>query len=86
VPTIRGPIGVRVDRRDGYRLDVDLPPNVHGRILVPLDGSPPQAFHVIGPGPHPERTVVDGHLVLSGVAPGPTTVLLDQRRQPAAAG
>ncbi|SCL26379.1 Alpha-L-rhamnosidase N-terminal domain-containing protein [Micromonospora rhizosphaerae] len=86
VPTIRGPVGVRVDRRDGYRLDVDLPPNVHGRILVPLDGSPPQAFHVIGPGPHPERTVVDGHLVLSGVAPGPTTVILDQRPQPAAAG
>lgn len=86
VPTIRGPVGVRSDRRDGYRLDVDLPANVRGRIVVPLDGAPPEAFHVIGTGPHPARTVVGGHIVLSGVAPGRTTVLLDQRRQPPAAG
>lgn len=81
VPTIRGPVEVRVDRRDGYRLDVDLPPNVRGRILVPLDGSPPEAFHVAGTGPHPERAVADGHVVLSDVAPGRTTVFLDQRTE-----
>ncbi|MBM0236057.1 hypothetical protein JNW88_01025 [Micromonospora sp. ATA32] len=77
---------MRIDRRDGYRLDVDLPPNVRGRILVPLDDSPPQAVHVIGVGPHPDRAVVDGHVVLAGVAPGRTTVFLDQRRQPSANG
>lgn len=79
VPTIRGPVGVRIDRRDGYRLDVDLPANVRGRVLVPLDGSPPEAFHVIAAGRRPDRAVADGRLVLSDVAPGHLVVIRDHR-------
>jgi len=36
VPTVRGPVEVALDRRDGFSLVVDLPPNVGGRIELDL--------------------------------------------------
>ncbi|WP_433472735.1 family 78 glycoside hydrolase catalytic domain [Spirillospora sp. CA-142024] len=49
VPTIRGPVSVALNRDDGYRLDVDVPPSTSARIVVELGDDDPGAFHVTGP-------------------------------------
>ena len=60
VPTIRGPVGVRVER-DGdsvFRLRVDIPANTSARVLMPnLDGSG-------------SETLLDGRAIQGRTVPG----------------
>jgi alpha-L-rhamnosidase len=77
VPTIRGGVAVDLDRRDGFRLAVTLPPNVRGRIeadLAQLGIADARSLHVRSAGRPPRRSIVDGRLVLAGVEPGRTLV------------
>ncbi|PZG24046.1 hydrolase [Micromonospora craterilacus] len=82
VPTIRGPIEVALDRRDGFRLVVDLPANVTGRIeldLAQLGVADARALHVRSEGRAPRDWIADGRLVVDQVEPGRTTVASDRR-------
>ncbi len=79
VPTVRGPVGVSLDRRRGFKLVTDLPPNVGGRIELDVaqlglgDGGP-KSVHVRSDGRQPQRRVEAGRLVLTEVEPGRTVV------------
>ncbi|MEV6817105.1 alpha-L-rhamnosidase C-terminal domain-containing protein, partial [Micromonospora sp. NPDC051296] len=82
VPTIRGPIEVALDRRDGFRLVVDLPANVTGRIeldLAQLGVADARALHVRSEGRAPRDRIADGRLVVDQVEPGRTIVGSDNR-------
>ncbi len=82
VPTIRGPIGVSLDRRDGFRLVVDLPANVAGRIeldLAQLGVADARALHVRSEGRAPREQITDGRLVVTRVEPGRTIIASDNR-------
>ncbi|MEV0155794.1 family 78 glycoside hydrolase catalytic domain [Micromonospora sp. NPDC050686] len=82
VPTMRGPVEVSLDRRDGFRLAVTLPANVSGRIeldLAQLGVADPRALHVRSEGRAPRRSVTDGRLVVTSVEPGRTVITSDRR-------
>jgi alpha-L-rhamnosidase len=73
VPTIRGPVEVSLDRRDGFRLHVVLPPNVSGRLelAAATAGVPnPDDLYVWTRGPAPARQAEAGKLILTDVPPG----------------
>lgn len=80
VPTIRGPVEVALDRRDGFQLTVNLPPNVNGRIeldMAQLGIPDARTLHVRSAGRAPQRAVSDGRLVITQVEPGWTVVSSD---------
>ncbi|PZG03004.1 hydrolase [Micromonospora deserti] len=82
VPTIRGPIEVALDRRNGFRLVVDLPANVTGRIeldLAQFGIADARALHVRSEGRAPRVRIADGRLVIAQVEPGRTIVASDDR-------
>lgn len=79
VPTVRGPVAVALDRADGYRLDVDVPPNTAARVVVELGGTDPRDVRVTGPHARAPRTTsrdATGPLLAIGpVGSGRTTVI-----------
>ncbi|MFY1669786.1 family 78 glycoside hydrolase catalytic domain [Plantactinospora sp. WMMB334] len=84
VPTVRGPVRVRLDRRPGRpHLAVTLPPNVAGRIELDLAGfgvTDARRLRVRSDGRAPEREVAAGRLVLTRVEPGTTVLTWPDRR------
>ncbi|MEU8304718.1 family 78 glycoside hydrolase catalytic domain [Actinomadura sp. NPDC048955] len=83
VPTIRGPVSVALDRREGYRLDADVPPGMSARLVVELGDDDPRAFRVTGPHARAPRATgrdATGRLLTLGpVGSGRITVI--RRRQ-----
>ncbi|PZG00467.1 hydrolase [Micromonospora endophytica] len=77
VPTIRGPIEVSLDRRNGFRLTVDLPPNVTGRIdldLTQLAIPASHPLHIQTDGQSPTTQIAAGRLTITPIAAGRTRV------------
>jgi alpha-L-rhamnosidase len=75
VPTIRGPVQVALDRRDGLYLGITLPPNMDGQIeldLAQLGIANPASIRVRSAGRAPTRTANAGRLLLTQVPPGRT--------------
>ncbi|WP_433462336.1 alpha-L-rhamnosidase C-terminal domain-containing protein [Spirillospora sp. CA-128828] len=82
VPTIRGRVLVALNRDDGYRLDVDVPPGTSARIVVELGDDDPSAFHVTGPHARAARATgqdATGRLLTIGPVGSGRTVI--RRRQ-----
>jgi alpha-L-rhamnosidase len=77
VPTIRGPVSVRLDRRGGLRLDVDLPPNTTGRIEVDTSalGVSAGSLRVTAPGGAPATETSGGLFAVAGAQPGTTSII-----------
>jgi alpha-L-rhamnosidase len=77
VPTIRGPVSVRLDRRGALRLDVSLPPNTSGRIELDSGalGVPASRLRVITSGAEPLTSASGDLLVIENVEPGTTGVI-----------
>jgi alpha-L-rhamnosidase len=77
VPTIRGPVRVRVDRSNGLEAAISLPPNTTGQIVVDTAalGVDARSVRVASPaGPKPAVTT-DGALVtVAGAQPGATVI------------
>ena len=76
VPTIRGPVSVSMDRRNGLRLDVDLPPNTTGRIEVDTAalGVSAASLQVTAPG-GPQGQQSGGLFVVTRAQPGTTSIV-----------
>jgi alpha-L-rhamnosidase len=79
VPTIRGSIGVALDKTSGYRLDVDVPPNMAARLIVEVGTDDPAAYRISArSAPRATGSDVAGRLLLFGpVGSGRTTVIRD---------
>src|SRR5918996_5383428 len=83
VPTIRGPVHVSLDQRDGLRLRAVLPPNVGCRLeLSAATAGVPDAnaLYVWTRGPAPQRHEEAGRLVLMDVSTGRTPGNKQRRR------
>ena len=83
VPTIRGPVHVSLDQRDGLRLRAVLPPNVSCRLeLSAATAGVPDAnaLYVWTRGPAPQRHEEAGRLVLMDVSTGRTPGNKQRRR------
>jgi alpha-L-rhamnosidase len=77
VPTIRGPVRVSVDRRNGLHVQLDLPPNTTTRIEIDSAafGVGADSLRVTTPGqPRPAITIEGQVLVVAGAHPGSTTI------------
>jgi alpha-L-rhamnosidase len=81
VPTIRGPVRVSVDRREGLRVTVGLPANTTARVVLDTAalGAAPGSLRIASPGRRgpgaPGAVSAEGGLVtVSGVWPGTTVI------------
>lgn len=77
VPTIRGPVQVSVDRRDGLRVVVGLPPNTTGQIVIDTAalGVDARSVRVSSLAGSVAAITADGALVtVAGACPGATVI------------